>query len=142
MKKKILFVCVHNSARSQMAEAFLNQCGEDRFVAGSAGLKPGQLNPVVVEVMRESGIDISGKKTRGVDDLIQAGELFDYVVTVCNESESEGCPIFPGTAKRLHWPFPDPSRFEGTVEEKLQRTRELRDLIRAKVEEWCAANAA
>jgi arsenate reductase len=138
MKKKVLFICVHNSARSQMAEAFLNHLCGDGFVASSAGLEPGKLNPVVVDVMHETGLDISGKMTRGVADVLHAGEVFDYVVTVCHESDAAGCPIFPGTANRLHWPFPDPSRFEGSAEEKMRKTREVRDLIRARVETWCA----
>ncbi|HWB59810.1 MAG TPA: arsenate reductase ArsC [Chthoniobacteraceae bacterium] len=138
MKKKVLFICVHNSARSQMAEAFLsNLCGGE-FEAQSAGLSPGTLNPIVVEAMAEVGIDISGNKTKAVFDFVKSGELFAYVVTVCSEAEAEGCPIFPGVATRLHWSFPDPSRLQGTHEEKLARTREIRDIIRARIEEWCA----
>ena len=137
MKKKILFVCIHNSARSQMAEAFLNQiCGEE-FEAFSAGLEPGQLNPIVVEVMQEAGIDLAGNKTKSVFDMIQSGKLFAYVITVCDETSAERCPIFPGVTKRLHWSFPDPSAIQGTHDDKLARTREIRDLIKAKVEMWC-----
>ena len=137
MKKKILFVCIHNSARSQMAEAFLNQlCGEE-FEAFSAGLEPGKLNPIVVEVMQEIGIDISGNKTKSVFDMIKSGKLFAHVITVCDETSAERCPIFPGVTKRLHWSFPDPSAIQGTHDDKLARTREIRDLIKAKVEMWC-----
>jgi arsenate reductase (thioredoxin) len=137
MKKKILFVCIHNSARSQMAEAFLNQiCGEE-FEAFSAGLEPGKLNPIVVEVMQEAGIDLAGNKTKSVFDMIQSGKLFAYVITVCDETSAERCPIFPGVTKRLHWGFPDPSAIQGTHDDKLARTREIRDLIKAKVEMWC-----
>jgi arsenate reductase len=108
-KAKVLFICVHNSARSQMAEAFLNDiCGAE-FEAQSAGLEPGTLNPLVVEVMREAGLDISRNKTQAVFDVFKSGQLFAYVVTVCSEAEAGGCPIFPGPAQRLHWPFPDPS---------------------------------
>ena len=140
MKKKVLFICVHNSARSQMAEAWFNKiCGDD-WEAQSAGLEPGALNPTVVEAMREVGIDISGKKTQAVFDVWKSGKLFTYVITVCDEADAEGCPIFPGPAKRLHWPFPDPSKFAGTQEEKLQQTREVRDAIRRKIEDWCAGN--
>jgi arsenate reductase len=138
MKKGVLFVCIHNSARSQMAEAFLNGvCGED-FEAHSAGLEPGKLNPIVVEAMKEVGIDISGNKTKAVSDMLKAGRMFAYVITVCDEASAERCPIFPGVAKRLHWSFPDPSAFQGTREEKLAKTREVRDMIKAKVENWCA----
>ena len=137
MKKKVLFVCIHNSARSQMAEAFLNQVCGDEFEAHSAGLEPGKLNPVVVEAMQEIGVDISGNKTKAVFDYIKAGTMFAYVITVCDETSAERCPIFPGVTKRLHWGFPDPSAFQGTHEEKLKRTREIRDTIKAKIEAWC-----
>src|SRR5436190_879266 len=103
MKQKVLFVCIHNSARSQMAEAFLNQtCGE-QFSAQSAGIEPGKLNPVVVEVMREVGIDMSRNETKSVENLIQSGAHFDYVITVCDETSAERCPVFPGKTQRLHW---------------------------------------
>jgi arsenate reductase len=137
MKSKVLFICIHNSARSQMAEAWLNHsCGEF-FEAQSAGLEPGTLNPLAVEVMREADIDISGKKTQAVFDVFKSGQLFSYVVTVCDESSAEKCPIFPGPTKRLHWSFADPSQVTGTNEEKLRQVREIRDEIRTKIEEWC-----
>ncbi len=138
-KRKVLFVCIHNSARSQMAEAFLNRIGGDRFEAESAGLEPGKLNPVVVEAMREVGIDLSGQPTKSVASMIARGPHFDYVVTVCDEASAERCPTFPGSGERLHWPFPDPSGFTGSPEEKLVGTRAVRDAIRAKVVDWCAA---
>jgi arsenate reductase len=138
MRKRVLFVCIHNSARSQMAEAFLNQICGDTFEAHSAGLEPGKLNPVVVEAMREVGIDISGNKTKGVFDYIKAGTMFAYVITVCDETSAERCPVFAGVTKRLHWGFPDPSGFQGTPEEKLAGTRTVRDAIKAKIESWCA----
>ncbi len=137
MPEKILFVCIHNSARSQMAEAFTNHlCGE-LFVASSAGIEPGTLNPVVVKAMQEIGIDISHKQPRSVDDCLAAGEQYDYVVTVCDETAAERCPVFPGSGQRLHWGFPDPSALSGTAEEKLTNTREIRDHIKAKIEHWC-----
>ena len=142
MKKKILFICVHNSARSQMAEAFVNQLCGDEFEAQSAGLEPGKLNPIVVEALQEAGIDISAKPTQAVDDVSRSGQLFSYVVTVCSEAEAEGCPIFQGFAKRLHWPFPDPSKLTGSHEEKLARVREIRDQIRRKVEAFCDEQCA
>ena len=137
MKTKVLFVCIHNSARSQMAEAFLNQiCGE-RFEAHSAGLEPGKLNPVVVEAMQEIGIDISRNQTKAVFDIFKSGKMFQYVITVCDEASAERCPIFPGVTKRLHWSFPDPSATQGTHEQKLERTRQIRDMIKSQIEEWC-----
>jgi arsenate reductase len=139
MKKRVLFNCIHNSARSQMAEAFLNQICGDEFEAHSAGLEPGKLNPIVVEAMQEICIDISGNPTKAVFDMCKSGKIFHTVVTVCDESSAERCPIFPGVASRLHWGFPDPSSFQGTHEEKLARTREVRDTIKAKIEDWCAA---
>jgi len=138
MKKRVLFVCIHNSARSQMAEAFLNQlCGDD-FEAHSAGLEPGKLNPIVVEAMQEVGIDISGNQTKGVFDFVKSGTLFAYVITVCDEASAERCPIFAGITKRLHWSFPDPSAVAGSHEEKLAKAREIRDTIKKKIEGWCA----
>ena len=135
-KKKVLFVCVHNSARSQIAEAFLKQMAGDKFEAESAGLEPGNLNPVVVEVMKEVGIDISQNKTKSVFGFYKQGRQYDYVVTVCDESQSGKCPVFPGGGQKFHWGFDDPSRFEGTHEEKLQQTRAVRDAIKHKVKEW------
>ena len=133
---RVLFVCVHNSARSQMAEAYLNHLGEGRFEAESAGLEPGTLNPCVVQVMKEDGIDPSGNETKSVFDLFKRGGLYSFVVTVCDETSAEKCPIFPGAAKCLHWSFADPSSLSGTEDEKLERTREIRDEIRRKVRSW------
>jgi arsenate reductase (thioredoxin) len=136
-KKKVLFVCIHNSARSQMAEAWMNQlCGE-RFVAESAGLEPGTLNPLVVAVMKEVGIDISGKSTRSVFDVYKLGAMFSYVITVCDESAAEACPIFPGPVKHIHMGFTDPSKVEGSEQEKLSQVRVIRDSIRKAVEAFC-----
>jgi arsenate reductase (thioredoxin) len=140
-KKKVLFVCVHNSARSQMAEAWLNQLCGDRFVAESAGLEPGILNPLVITAMKEVGLDLSGKETRSVFDVFRSGKIFSYVITVCDESAAEQCPIFPGMAKRLHWSFIDPSTLLGTEHEKLITAREIRDAIRKAVEDFCVKEA-
>ena len=137
MKKKVLFICVHNSARSQMAAAWLNNICGDYFDAESAGLEPGQLNPLAVQVMDEVGIDISNNKTQAVFDVFKSGELFAYAITVCDESEATGCPIFAGVTKRLHWSFPDPSKLSGTQWERLEGTRKIRDDIRARIEAWC-----
>ena len=135
-KKKILFVCVHNSARSQMAEAFLKQMAGDRFEVESTGLEPGKLNPVVVEVMKEVGIDISQNKTKSVFDFYKQGKQYDYVITVCDESQAGSCPVFPGKGQRIHWGFDDPSSFTGSWEEKLDKTREVRNQIETKIKEW------
>ena len=138
-KSNVLFICVHNSARSRIAEGLVNaRCGKF-FEAQSAGLEEGAgVNPLAAEVMREVGIDITNKPSQVVFDVWKSGPVFAYVVTVCHESEAAGCPIFPGPAKRLHWPFPDPSKFTGTWEEKLAQTRAVRDEISAKIELWCA----
>ncbi len=137
MKERVLFICIHNSARSQMAEAWLNKICGDRFDAQSAGFEPGTLNPLVVAAMAEVGIDISRKLTQAVFDVWKSGQLFASVVTVCDESSAEKCPIFPGPGVRLHWGFPDPSGLTGTDEEKMAGVRKIRDQIRARVETWC-----
>ena len=138
MKKKVLFICVHNSARSQMAAALLNKRCGDLFEADSAGLEPGTLNPLAVEVLREDGIDISKNRTQAVFDVFKSGQLFAYVITVCDESEAEGCPIFPGVTTRLHWSFADPSKFTGSHEEKMEETRRVRDKIDNQIRRFCA----
>jgi len=137
MKRRVLFICIHNSARSQMAEGWLNRIGGEAFEAQSAGLEPGVLNPLVVEAMAEVGIDISQKETRSVYDVWKSGQSFAYVVTVCDESSAGECPIFPGPAIHLHWSFPDPSALAGTHAGKLAAVRRIRDDIRARVESWC-----
>ena len=135
-KKRILFVCVHNSARSQMAEAFLNHIAGDMVTAESAGLEPGRLNPVVVEVMKEVGIDISKNRTDSVHDFYKEGKHYDYVITVCDEASAQSCPCFPGKAERLYWSLPDPSGLTGSHEEIKQGTKDIRDQIRARVEKF------
>ncbi len=130
---KILFLCIHNSARSQMAEAYLKKIGGEKFQAESAGLEAGKLNPLAVEVMKEDGIDISSNTTKDVFDFFKEGRLYQYVVTVCDEANSARCPIFPGMHKKINWSFADPSQFVGTYEEKLQQTREVRDKIKEAV---------
>ena len=132
-KEKVLVICVHNSARSQMGEEYIRKYGGDIFEVESAGLEPGELNPLVVEVLKEEGIDLTGKKTQSAFDLYKAGKSYDYVITVCSKEAQERCPIYPGTKKRLHWPFSDPSSLNGTWEEKLARTREIRDEIKEAV---------
>lgn len=119
-----------------MAEAFLGHYGGEIFEVESAGLEPGKLNPVVVDAMKEIGIDISQNKTNSVFDFYKQGRVYDYVITVCDESQSGACPIFPGNSQKLHWGFPDPSSFHGTYEEKLSKTREVRRSIEDKVRAW------
>ena len=135
-KIRVLFVCIHNSARSQMAEAWLNTLYGDRFEAMSAGLEPGTLNPYAVRAMQEAGVDISGAATKSVFDLYKAGKIYSYVITVCDPEAAERCPIFPGVTKRLHWGFPDPSQAQGSDAEKLAQTRTVRDAIRRQIEAW------
>ena len=137
-KTRVLFVCVHNSARSQMAEAFLNTLAGDRFSASSAGLEPGKLNPLAIEVMKEAGIDISGNMTKSVFDLYKSGALFAYVIAVCDAEAAQRCPTFPSIARTLLWSFSDPASFTGTLEEKLAKTREVRDAVKARVEKFIA----
>ena len=139
-KKKVLFVCIHNSARSQMAEELLRQLAGDRFETASAGLEPGVLNPFAVEVLKEKGIDITGKKTQRVFDLYQQGRRYNYVITVCDEANAERCPIFPGTLQKLHWGFADPSTLIGSHEDKLAKTRAVCDQIEAAIRQWLATN--
>jgi arsenate reductase (thioredoxin) len=129
----VLCLCVHNSARSQIAEAYFRKFGGDLIEVESAGLEPGVLNPFVVRALAEDGIDIAGKKTRDVFSLYQAGRTYRYVVTVCSKEAAERCPIFPGRSRKLHWPFPDPSSFVGTDAEKMAQVCEVRDTIKEKV---------
>lgn len=140
-KVKVLFVCVHNSARSQMAEAFLNTMAGDKFYAESAGMDPGVLNPLAAEAMREIGIDISQNKTKSVFDKYKQGELFSYVIAVCDEAQT--CPVFPGLrTETIHWNIGDPESFTGTHDEKMARMRPVRDEIKRKVEEFIQHIAA
>jgi arsenate reductase len=132
---RVLFICTHNSARSQMSEAYLRKFAGDRFIVESAGFEPTAVNPLAVEVMKEEGIDISRAKTQSVFALYKQGQLFDYAITVCHDSENL-CPIFPGITQRLHWAFEDPASFTGTHEEKLERTRKVRDQIKEVLQEW------
>lgn len=122
-----------------MAEALLNKYCGNQFEGQSAGLEPGTLNPLAVAVLREIGIDISQKQTQSVFEVIKTGQLFAYTVTVCDEASAERCPVVPGVTQRLHWGFPDPSGFTGTWEERLQKTREVRNLIEERIKAWCAS---
>ena len=121
-----------------MAEAFLNLLAGDLFEAESAGFEPGPLNPLAVEVMKEVGIDISANQVKSVFSLYKEGRLYEYVITVCDESSAERCPIFPGRVTRLQWPFENPAGLTGSHEERLVKTRKIRDQIKGKVEELIA----
>jgi arsenate reductase len=135
-KLKILFVCVHNSARSQMAEAFLKNYAGDKFEVESAGYEPGTLNPLVVEVMKEEGIDISGNQTKSVFGLYKEGRIYNFIITVCDQSEGERCPIFPGMVTKINWSFPDPSKAEGSYTEKIVLVRNIRDSIKNQIKKF------
>ena len=136
-KQRILFLCTGNSARSQMAEAFLRKYGGEHFEAHSAGLEPKALNPLTIKVMDEIGIDVSGQSSKGIDTYL-GKILFQYLITVCDDAD-KNCPtVLPGVNTRMHWSFQDPVRFEGSEEEKLGRFRETRDLIEKKIKAWLA----
>jgi len=135
-KIKVLFVCVHNSARSQMAEAYLNDLAGDRFESESAGLEPGRLNPMVVEAMKKDGLDISGNTTKSVFDIFRNEKKFDYIISVCDEANAERCPFFPGAISFMNWSFPDPSTLPGSGEEQLSEIMKIRDSIKTRIKEW------
>ncbi len=135
-KKRVLFICGHNSGRSQMAEAFLNDFAEGMVYVESAGLDPKPVNPLVIEVMQEIGYDLSQARSDSVFEFFKEGRLYDYVITVCDETAAGQCPVFPGITKRFHWPFPDPEQLTGTHDEKLKALRNIRDQIKVKVFEW------
>lgn len=135
-KPRVLFVCEHNTARSQMAEALLRKWGVDRFEVESAGLEAGTLNPLAVAVMREVGIDISTHRTKDVFELYRQGRIYRVVITVCDEASAGRCPIFTGVTERLHWSLADPATFAGSWEERLAQTRQVRDQIEQKIQTW------
>lgn len=136
-KIRVLFVCVHNAARSRMAEALLRKLGGEHFEVTSAGFEPHDANPLVVEAMELAQIPLATTAANpSVFDLFRRGVLFNYVISVCDEAQGQRCPIFPGVCKRLSWTFPDPSEFAGTHEEQLQQVIVVRDAIRNCVEDW------
>ena len=135
-KIKVLFICIHNSARSQMAEAFLNHLAGDGFTAKSAGLEPGELNPLVVGSMKEVGIDISRNRTKSVFEMYEKGADFDHVIAVCDGANAERCPVFPGARRQIYWTFPDPSVLTGSKEDMRREIRIIRDQIKNSIEHW------
>ena len=130
MKQRVLFLCIHNSARSQMAEGALRSLAGDRYEVFSAGIEAGTVRPEAVAVMREIGIDISGQRSKKVDEL--AGRPFDLVITTCDEAR-EACPMFPGAKRTLHWSFPDPAAAVGSESDRLAAFRRVRDGLRAEI---------
>jgi arsenate reductase len=128
--KRVLFICTHNSARSQMAEGLVNHELAGKVQAFSAGTEPSSVNPLVIAVMKEAGIDISRHRSKSVDEF--ADEKFDFVITLCDRA-AESCPLFFGGVQRTHMGFPDPSGVKGTEEDKLSFLRKLRDQIREEV---------
>lgn len=135
---KVLFLCTGNSCRSQMAEAFLRLYGSDQFEAFSAGLQPTEINPFTYKVMAELGLDLAGQRSKGVDEFL-GKELFQYMITVCDDAD-KNCPtVWPGVSQRLHWSFEDPAKIEGSEEERLAKFREVRDQIQRRVQEWVAS---
>ena len=134
-QQRVLFLCTGNSARSQMAEAFLRKYGSGRFEAYSAGLEPKGMNPLTVQVMKEAGIDVSGQRSKGIPEYL-GKVLFQYLITVCDDAE-KNCPtVWPGVNQRLHWHFEDPAAVQGTDEQKLAKFRQVRDLMEQKIISW------
>jgi arsenate reductase (thioredoxin) len=137
MKQRVLVLCTGNSARSQMAEGLLRQIGADKFEVFSAGTKPSVVRGEAIAAMRESGIDISGHRSKDVAEF--RGRPFDYVITVCDDAK-ESCPVFPGATRRLHWSFPDPAAVQGTEEERLEAFRRIRDGLKDRLSEFVKAH--
>ena len=133
MKQHVLILCTGNSARSQMAEGLLRNLAEDRFEVVSAGTRPGTVRPEAIQVMKEIGIDISGHRSKSVEEF--AGREFDYVLTVCDHAR-DACPVFPGVSRRVHWSFEDPAAVDGSEETRLAAFRRIRNQIRDRFQEF------
>jgi arsenate reductase (thioredoxin) len=134
-RTRVLVLCTHNSARSQMAEGFLRALGGDRIDAASAGTEATRVHPLAIRVMDEVGVDLRAHTSKTLDQFL--GESWDYVITVC-DSANERCPLFPGRTTRIHWSFDDPSTAEGSEEERLAAFRRVRDAIRTRLTQWLA----
>lgn len=131
---KVLFICIYNNARSQIAEELLRKYGGNDFEVHSAGIEPREINPLVIQVLNEDeNIDISKKQTYSVMDFYKFGHTFHYVITVCDESQSQRCPIFPGVTHRLYWAFENPAELKGTTQENLQKIKEIKEDIKKSV---------
>jgi arsenate reductase len=131
--KKVLFICVYNSARSQMAEGLAGELGKGKIEAYSAGHSATTVNPYAIRVMREIGVDISGQRSKSLE--VFKNQEFDFVITLCSEAE-ESCPVMPGKANKLHWPFPDPARVRGGEEEILDSFRRVRDELKVRIQDF------
>jgi len=139
-KQRVLFLCTGNSARSQMAEAFLHKYGGDRFEAYSAGIEPKGLNPLTIKVMAEAGLDISACRSKGIEEYL--GKLpIQIVITLCDDADKECPAVWPGAATRLHWAFEDPAATEGSLEKRMAKFRQVRDQIEHRVEDWLKESA-
>ena len=136
MKIKVLFICTHNSARSQMAEEFLRLLGGEKFEVKSAGFETTEINPLIIQVMKEEGIDLTGKNTQSVFNVYKEKNFFGYIITVCNKAKELDCPIFPGNPRSIHWDLENPEDFIGTEKEKMEMVRELRDKIKRMVQQF------
>jgi arsenate reductase (thioredoxin) len=137
MRARVLFLCTHNSARSQMAEGFLRHLAGDRFEVASAGTEATRVHALAIRAMQETGVDLSTHTSKTLESLLD--RPWDYVVTVC-DSANERCPVFPHQTARIHWSFEDPSQAIGTEDQRLETFRRVRDQIRARVEAWLAAS--
>jgi len=135
MKKRVLILCTGNSARSQMAEGLLRACGGESIEVFSAGTKPGYVRSEAIAVMRELGIDLSGHRSKHVQEF--DGQPFDYVITVCDNA-NESCPVFPNNTRRIHWTFPDPGAVEGDQAERLAAFRQVRDGLADKLRDFAS----
>jgi arsenate reductase len=135
---RVLFICVQNSARSQIAEAFLKRACGVEFKVESAGLEPGTINPLAIATMNEVGIDISGNSTQSVFEVFRSGRVFSHVVTVCDGASAQACPVFPGIVTRMHWSIPDPAALAGSWEERLSAIRPIRQEISDRVDDFCS----
>lgn len=136
---RVLFVCVHNAARSRMAEALLRELGGPRFEVTSAGFEPREVNPLVVEALTGIGLSLPSTAAQpSVFELFKAGRHFHYVIGVCDEEHGQKCPLFPGVTQRIYWSFPDPATFTGSHGAKLARVIEVREALRARIESWLA----
>jgi len=134
-KQRVIFLCTGNSARSQMAEAFLRKAAGDRFEVYSAGLKPKGIHPLTIQVMQEKGFDLSGQSSKGVQEYL-GKVLIQTLITLCDDAE-KNCPtVWPGISTHLHWSFEDPSAFEGTEAQKLEKFRQIRDQIETRINAW------
>ena len=135
-KQRVLFLCTHNSARSQMAEGFLRSMAGDRFEVASAGTEATRVHPLAVRAMTEVGIDLSRHTSKVVDEFVE--QPWAYVITVC-DAANEACPVFPKKSSRLHWSFEDPSQATGTDDQRLNMFRRVRDQIKRRITDWITA---